>query len=254
MAGERDRDRPAPVLISESTAARLWPDQDPIGKRFSRGIEQEQGFEVVGVVGDARLTSLERTPPYMVYVPYWWRSYPTASLLIKTAAEPLSILSSIRTAIHQIDAEIAVGEGRPLERLVADSLSGRQYQTRLFLAFGAVGLLIATIGVYAVTAYGVSRRRREMNIRAALGARPGQVLRMIVRQTGQPIAFGLAGGVLGALAAGGFVASLLFGVSARVPFVLVGISLLVGTTGFGAAAAAAYGNLALDPAAALRDE
>jgi predicted permease len=253
-AGERDQNRPAPVLISEYTAARLWPDHDPIGKRFSRGIEQEQGFEVVGVVADARLTSLERMPPYMVYVPYWWRSYPTASLLIKTSAEPLSIVPAIRTAIRQIDAEIAVGEGRSLERPVADSLSGRQYQMRLFLAFGAVGLLIATTGVFAVTAYGVSRRRREMNIRAALGARPGQLLGMIVRQTGQPIAFGLAGGIFGALAMGGLVARLLFGISARDPVVLIGISLLVGMTGLGAAVAAAHRSLTLEPAVALRDE
>jgi putative ABC transport system permease protein len=253
-AGERDHNRPAPALISESTAARLWPNQDPIGKRFSRGVEREQGFEVVGVVGNARLTSLERTPPYMVYLPYWWRSYPAVSLLIRTGADPSSIVPSIRTAIRQIDPEIAVGDGRSLERLVDDALAGRRYQTRLFLAFGAVGLAIAIIGVYAVTAYGVSRRRREMNIRAALGARPRQVLGMILRQTGRTIAVGLASGLFGAVAAGRVMASLLFAVGAKDPLVLTGVSLLVGLTGLGAAAIAARGSLSLNPAAALRDE
>jgi hypothetical protein len=77
LDNERDRGRPAPSVISERTAAVLWPGRDPLGQRFSRGEADEQGFEVVGVVADAHTTSIERTPPLMVYAPYWWRSRPT---------------------------------------------------------------------------------------------------------------------------------------------------------------------------------
>jgi hypothetical protein len=87
-----DAERPPahmmPALISDRTAQRLWSDQDALGKQFSRGIPGEAGFEVVGIVADAKLTSLERTPPLMVYLPYWWRSRMTTQLVVKTAGDP----------------------------------------------------------------------------------------------------------------------------------------------------------------------
>jgi putative ABC transport system permease protein len=208
----------------------------------------------VGVLADARVTSLESNPPYMVYLPYWWRSYPATSLLVKTAGDPAAMASAIRRAVHELDADVAIGDMQPLERLVDDSLAGRRYQTGLFVVFGVIALFIATVGVYAVTSYAVSRRRREMNIRTALGAPPAQVVRMILVQSGQPIAIGLGIGVVGAGAVGDMVASLLFGVRPRDPMVIAAITLLVGTTGIVAAALAARSGLSLDPAAALREE
>ena len=252
---ERDPRRPAPVLISSATTAQLWPGQDAIGKRFSRGFSEEQGFEVVGVVTDARVTSIERTPPLMVYVPYWWRSRPALTLLVKTAADdPASLLTSIRRSVHAIDPDIAIGESRRLEQLVEASIAARRYQMRLFVAFGGVALFIATVGVYAVTAFGVSRRRREMNIRVALGARASQVRRMIIGQGSQPVLIGVAAGVLGSVAVGRVVASLLFDVGARDPFVIAGVAALVTTVGVVASTLAARQGLSIDPAAALRDE
>jgi len=253
-SAERAPDRPAPALVSEPTAARLWPGQDPVGKRFSRGNQDEQGFEVVGVVADARLTSIERTPPLMVYVPYWWRSRPSTSLLIKTQGDPASLLPAIRRVVREIDPEIAIGQSRPLERLVDAAVAGRRYQMQLFLAFGAVALLIATVGVYAVTSHGVSRRRREMNIRVALGARASQVFAMVVRQSSLPIAVGVVIGAAGALAIGSVVASLLFEVPARDPLIVAGVVALVGTAGLAACMLAARRELTIDPALALRQE
>ena len=125
---------------------------------------------------------------------------------------------------------------------------------RLFVAFGAVALLIAVIGVYAVTAYGVARRRREMNIRLALGAEPSDVLALILRQGFAPVVAGLGAGTLGAIASGAFVASLLFEVRARDPIVIGSVVALVGGVAVLACALAAKQGLALNPAAALRDE
>ncbi len=251
---ERDPNRPAPALVSEPTAARLWPGEDPIGKRFRRGPQAEQGFEVVGVVADARTTALDRAQPLMVYVPYWWRSRAATSLLIKTAADPSSIVSSVRRLVREIDPDIAVGQARPLEELVETSVAGRQYQTQLFVAFGAVALFIAIVGVYAVTSYSISRRRREMNIRVALGAQTSQVVGLVLRQAATPVIIGVLAGACGALAIGGFVASLLFDVEARDPLILLTVVLIVGTVGVATCGLAARRGLTIHPASALREE
>jgi predicted permease len=253
---ERDPNRPTPVLISEPTAARLWPGEDPIGKHFSRGLQNEPGFEVVGLVTDARMNVLDQTPPLMVYVPYWWRSATSVSLLIKTktAADPLALMPEIRHAVREIDPEIAIGLSRPLEQLVDASVAGRRYQTQLLIAFGAVALFIATVGVYAVTSYGVSRRRREMNIRVALGAESTQVIRLILRQATTPVLIGVAAGTVGALALGGVVANQLFGVQSRDPLIVAIVVAIVTTVGVATCTFAARQGLSLDPAAALRDE
>ncbi len=253
-----DAERPPahmmPALISDRTAQRLWPDQDALGKQFSRGIPGEAGFEVVGIVADAKLTSLERTPPLMVYLPYWWRSRMTTQLVVKTAGDPAAIMPAVRRAVSGVDDEIAIGNARPLEQLVGTSMAGRRYQVQLFVAFGVVALFIAALGVYAVTAYGVSQRRRELNIRAALGAQPAQVLGMVARQSGGPIVAGLVAGVIGAVALSGLVGSLLFEVQARDPRILAAMTLMVGAIAALATFVAARQGLTYDPAAALRED
>jgi predicted permease len=243
-----------PALISEPTARRLWPNEDALGKIFSRGIPGEAGFEVVGIVADAKLTSLERTPPLMVYLPYWWRTRASTSLVVKGAGDPAALLPAVRRAVQAIDPEIAIGDARPLDDLVDTSVAARRYQMQLFVAFGIVALFIATLGVYAVTSYGVSQRRREMNIRVALGARPGQVLAMVMRQGLGPIAGGIAAGSLAAVSIGSIVSSLLFDVQPRDPAIISFVIAVVASAAIFACFVAARQRLTLDPASALRDE
>jgi predicted permease len=251
---ERQPDRPAPALISEATAARLWPGEDAVGKRFSRGISGEQGFEVVGLVTDARMTSLDRTPPLMVYLPYWWRSRAATTLLVKTAADPAVMLASVRRTIQAIDPDIAIGQSRPLDHLVDAAVAGRRYQVGLLVVFGLVALFIATIGVYAVASHGISRRRREMNIRVALGARRTHVTGLILWQASRPVIIGLIAGTAGAFATGGILANLLFEVRPRDPLIVGSVVAIVGTVSLLACGLATRRELAIDPAAALRDE
>jgi putative ABC transport system permease protein len=251
---DRREDRPTnPALISEATASRAWPGQDPIGKRFQRG-GRDKPFEVVGVVADARTTAIDAPAPLMVYVPYWFRSRASASLLIHTSIDAASLSGAIRRSIGAVDPEIAVGESRPLQQIVDGAFAARRYQMTLFVAFAAVALLIAMVGVYAVTAYGVTRRRREMNIRVALGAQRSEVLGLIVRQGSVPIVGGAIAGAAGAFALGGLVASLLFDVPPRDPLVIGAVTALVGGIGLLSAAGAARQSLSIDPASALRDE
>jgi predicted permease len=253
-SAERDPKRLTPSVISEATARRLWPGEDPLGKQFGRGQEGEAGFEVVGVTADARTTSVESEAPLMVYLPYWWRTRTATSLVLKSATEPAALVASVRRAIATVDPDIALGQTRTLSEIVDRSLAPRRYQAALFIAFGIVALFIATIGVYAVTAYGVSRRRREMNIRAALGAQASEVLAMIVRQSSVPIVVGVVGGIGGAIALSGTISGLLFGVTATDPRVITAVVLLVAAVGLSASLIAARQSASIEPAAALREQ
>lgn len=254
FTGEEQLAAITPAVISESVAARLWPNDDALGKEFSRGIDGEPGFLVVGIATDARTTSIERTQPLMVYVPYSWQSRQAFSLLVKTAADAMSLVPAVRTAIERVDPEVAIGETRLLTDLVDASVAGRRYQARLFVVFGVASLLIATLGVYAVTAYSLSKRRREMNIRVALGARTADVIALFMKQTAVSVVPGLGAGVLGALAVGGTVASLLYEVAPRDPFVLIAVAITVGIVAIATSLVATRAGLSIDPAAALREE
>ena len=200
------------------------------------------------------MTALDEKPPLMVYIPYWWRSRPILAILIKTEAEPTSVLAGVRRVVRDVDPDIAVGDARPLEQIVDASMASRRYQTRLFVAFGLTALFIAAVGVYSVTSDGVLRRRREMNIRVALGAHTSHVVRLILRQATTPLIGGLVAGIAGALSVGGVVASLLFEVRARDPFILIAVVGVVGCIGLATCACAAHQGLAIDPARAQREE
>ena len=251
---ERDRNRAVtPPVISSRAAQTLWPGEDPIGRLFTRGDPADR-FEVVGIVVDGRTTTLEAEPPLMVYVPYWFNNEGKSVLVVRTRGDAPGLASDLRRAVHGVDPEIAVADVSPLRRVVDNALESRRYQMWLFAAFGASALLIATVGVYGTTAYGVSRRRREMNIRVALGARASQVFALVVRQSTAPVLVGIAIGCVGAVAIGTVVASLLFSVRARDPLIIAGVASLVAAIGILASAAAARGSLRIDPAAALRAE
>jgi ABC-type antimicrobial peptide transport system permease subunit len=190
----------------------------------------------------------------MVYVPYWWQTRMATSLVVKTAAEPTALLDSIRRAIRGVDPEIGIGQALTVEQLVDRAIAPRRYQAQLFVAFGVVALIIAMLGTYAVTSQGVSRRRREMNIRVALGAPVSTVRAMIVRESGGPLLVGTSAGIIGALAIGDVVSSLLFGVRPRDPAVIAAVTAVVGVVGLAAALMAVRRGLSIDPAAALREE
>lgn len=250
----RDRNRAVvPAVISARAAQTLWPGADAVGQQFARG-DPSQHFEVVGIVADGHATALEAESPLMVYVPYWFNNEGKSVLMVRTPGDATAIAGELRRVIHAVDPEIAIAEVSPLRQVVDKALAGRRYQMWLFTAFGAVALLIATVGVYATTAYGVSRRRREMNIRAALGARASQVIGLVMRQSLTPLFAGIAAGCVGALAIGTVVATLLFKVRAADPFVLATVVALVGAVGVLASATAARQGMRVDPAAALRDD
>jgi putative ABC transport system permease protein len=255
IAASDRRGATVPVVVSQRAASTIWPGEDAVGRTFLRADPgQEKKFEVVGIVADGRAIALDTQPPLMVYVPYWFNNEGRSVLVARIAGDAPAAIGGMRRAIREVDPEIAIADAMPLVQVVDKALEGRRYQMWLFVVFGMVALVIATTGVYATTAYGVSRRRREMNIRVALGARASQVFGLVVRQSAVALGAGLAGGCAGAVAIGSLVASLVFEGRARDPLVIAGVVIVVGVAGLAACATAAKQGLRIDPAAALRDD
>jgi ABC-type antimicrobial peptide transport system permease subunit len=175
-------------------------------------------------------------------------------LLVRTTIAPATLAPDVRRVIRDIDPEIAVGQPRLLQELVDAATAARRYQSQLFMVFAGLALFIAMIGVYSGTAYSLSKRRREMNIRVALGARSAEVTGLVLRQTGVATLAGVVLGVVVALALGGVLESLLYDVHARDPFVLATVATLVSSAAVAAMLMATHRSLSLDPVSALRQE
>jgi predicted permease len=250
-----DRDSSiVPALVSETTAARVWPGVDALGQQFHRGNPDEKPLQVIGIVPDGRMTRLDGPPPPMVYVPYWYRTRLSASIAIRTRIDPMAVAGSVRQAVWAIDRDIVIADVQPMTEVTAKALRVPRYGTTLFVTFGAVALSIAIVGIYAVTAYGLVRRRREMNIRVALGARVVQVRALLLRQSARPVIAGLLGGIFGALGLGNVVASFLVDVRGRDPLVMATVVIAVGLTATLSMVAAIGQGLSINPASALREE
>jgi putative ABC transport system permease protein len=253
MFVDADRNRQIAV-VSAITASRLWPGQNPIGKRLSIGDDHAPLLEVIGVVGDVRAVSLNVAPTLTLYEPYWQQNRSGFSLVTRTAMDASSATGAIRRAIRNIDPELPVPAMRTMEERVAESVSERRFQMDLVLLFAIAALLLASLGIYGVISYSVAQRSNEMGIRMALGAGMSDIRRMVLRQSLLPVAMGLAVGVTGSLSLGRLMQSMLSGVTAADPWTMG----IVVATLVAVAAAASYLPAVrathVDPSTALRYE
>jgi predicted permease len=241
-------------VVAASTAERLWPGENPVGKRFRIGDRGRPPFEVIGVAGDARNISLTQSPPPTVYVPYWQQFSFALSLAVKTAHEPKALSPVIRAIIRQIDPQIPVPSFQTMEEIVSDSVAQRRFQMNLVMLFAMAALLLASLGIYGVVSYAVSQRTNEVGIRMALGAQRAQIRRLVIGQSAFPVVAGLAAGTLAALAMGRFLKSLLFGISPADPAVVAAATALLTLVALSAALVPAQRATRVDPAVALRHD
>jgi predicted permease len=247
---EIDRSRQV-VIISAGLAQKVWPGQDPIGRKLEDG---GRLLEVVGITPDFRSTSLDHDPVSMTYIPYWQRPQLSGSILIRTAMDPLSIAGAMRRNIWKLDSEVPIPEIRTLNEVMSRSVADRRFQMLLVALFAAAALSLAGLGTYGVVSYAVARRRSEMGIRMALGAARSDVLRMVLGQGMTPVIGGLAAGALAAFVLGRYLASLLFEISPRDPLafsIAAGVLLLVAAA---ACLAPARRATRVNPVEALRFE
>lgn len=237
-------------IISEKLAERLWPGQDPIGKRFS---SFGNSRTVIGVVADVR-TILTKEPMMIVYYPFWGRSPASPSVVIRTSGEPAGFAPTLRAAIREEDFGVPVRSIKTLEEVVGASVEQRRFQLVVVLLFAASALMVAALGIYGVVAFAVTRRRTELGVRTALGARPTDLFLLVLRQGMAPVLLGLAGGVALALGIGRLVQNLLFGVEPADPLTIAVVLALLSVTALLACLMPARTAAASDPARTLRFE
>jgi len=251
------------VIISESMAKRFWPNENPLGKHLTLTFYPGVSREIVGVVGDVKLDSLDETRP--VATVYWpldqtfatpgepWRSFPM-SLAVRTSTDPLSTVTTVTGAVHEVDPETPVTEVMTMNELISNSLSPQRSNMLLLAAFAGLALVLTAVGIYSVLSYAVRRRVREIGIRMALGASHADVLKMVLADGLKPILLGVAIGYAVALGLGRVVSSLIFGVRPTDPLTFATVASLLVAVGVLATIMPAYRATRVEPVRTLRDE
>jgi predicted permease len=239
------------VVVSARLARILWPRQEAVVGR--KVVIDGQEWEVIGLVKDVRAHADREAAPTL-YRPHWFRDLQRGTLVARTQGDPLSIAGAVRAAVHETDADVPVTKLRTMREVLEESVSQRRFQMLLTSTFALCALLLAGLGIYGVVSYSVTRRTREMGIRAAFGARAPDLCSLILRQGMTPVALGLILGVAGALAGGRLLQSLLYEVQPHDPWILSGVVGAVLLTASLACWLPARRAARIDPMAALRYE
>jgi putative ABC transport system permease protein len=253
---ERDREGAPPVaIINETLARRYFPNEDPIGKRLNLGdTNSPSWWEIVGVAGDVKAFGLEQETHADLYRPFLQVPFPLIAFTIRTASDPLRLAAAVRQEIWAVDKDQPVFKVLTMEQLAADSITFRRVSMLLLGFFAGVALVLAAVGIYGVMAYSVTQRTREIGVRMAMGARPGDILKLVVGQGMIWVLAGVAIGLAGAFAVTRVMSNLLFGVSATDPITFAAISLLLSLVALVACYLPARKAMKVDPMVALRYE
>jgi putative ABC transport system permease protein len=234
---EQDRQgTPVVAVVNEAAAGKYWPGKDPVGQQIDLSPALGPDFpavEVVGVIGDVKYDHMAAEMAPNVYLSYQQSGYPGYYIILRTTGDPLALAGAVRAAVAGVRSDVPVYDLMTMEQRIANSTSRNKFNTLLLLAFSVLALVLAAVGLYGVVAYSVTQRTREIGIRIALGARTGDVLRLIVRQGMRLVLAGTLIGLAGALALTRLLRSLLFSVSsadpltfAIIPVLLVAVALL----------------------------
>jgi putative ABC transport system permease protein len=225
-----DAHEPAPVIVvNETMAQRYWPGEDAVGRRISTDGPDGPWRTIVGVVPDARPRGPAVSPQVEMYVPYGQMPERGMNVILRAARDPLLLTSPLKAAVRDVDPDLPVANIATLDARLSDTLAEPRFLTLLLGIFAAVAAILAAAGIYGVMMYTVSQRTKEIGVRIALGARPGDVMRLVLGQALLFAGFGVALGAAGALATGSLIQGLLFGVAPRDPvtFVIMGAATLM---------------------------
>jgi putative ABC transport system permease protein len=255
---EQDNAGVRPVAIIDETLAQLyWPGEDPIGKRLDLQFESRDGpvwREIVGVVGRIKHKGLDAEYKGQIFYPLAQGRTSGMHLVARTTTDPLSLVSAVRGVIRNVDPEQTVYRVMTMEQVVADAVARPRLTMLLLGLLAALALSLAVVGVYGVMSYAVAQRTQEIGIRMALGAKAGDVLKLIIRQGMKLVLIGIGIGLMGALALTRLMTNLLFGVGATDPVTFIVIALLLTTVALLACWIPARRATKVDPMIALRCE
>ena len=240
------------MVISASLARVLWPGQSALGKRLSFG-GPDRIKTVIGVVGDVRHDGLDAVVNRQFYIPreHWFVSA-MENMIVRTAGDPVSMMASVRRAVKSIDPSQPIPWMVTMDQMISRSTTQRRLALVLFTAFAVAAVLLGVAGVYGVLAGSVAERTQELGVRAALGATPGDLVRMVVGQGGRMAALGIAIGIAGSYPATQALRTLLFGIEPGDPLTLVAVAAVLGLATLLACLIPARRAARVDPVRALR--
>jgi putative ABC transport system permease protein len=247
------------VIVNEAFARRNFANLESLGQQLSVGFDPAVR-RVVGVVNETKQKSLDVAAPATVFVPMAQAAEGVtgtlrqSSFVLRTTGDPLLMSAAIRSEIRQLDVGLPVRNLRSMEQLVDQSIAPQRFNLSLLSLFAALGLLLASVGIYGVMAYSVSQRTHEIGLRMALGAQARDVLKLVVKQGMALVLAGVALGLLASFALTRLMKNLLFGVSATDPATLAGVALLLTGVALLACYIPARRATKVDPLVALRYE
>jgi putative ABC transport system permease protein len=253
------------IIINQTLARRYFPNEDPVGKHITLDfVPDEKAREIIAVAGDTKLNRFQDQKFSVVYVPYgqqasrWlgpnWADRAGMYFVLRTAGDPLKLAPAMRSALAEVDPNKPAGEVRTLEGYLDRQVAYQRMYIFLLGIFGGIALILACIGIYGVMAYSVAERTREIGVRMALGAGPGEVLSLVVRKALMLISIGVIIGLGGSFALTRVIKSALVGVTATDPATFAGVSLLLACFALIACLVPTRRAVRVDPNIALRYE
>jgi putative ABC transport system permease protein len=248
------RDSPKVAIVNEALVKRYFPNEDPIGKRFTFGGVYPKWVTIVGVVRDTRRQGLDQPVRKEAWFPHAQRQSPSLEVVLRTKGDPLALSQAVREAVWSLDSDLPIPRIRTMEQILSERVAQRRLNMLLLGLFALVALILAAVGIYGVMSYTVTQRTHEIGIRVALGALPRDVLGLVVRQGMKLALIGMVIGLVAAFALTRLMASLLFSVSATDPITFVMIAVLLTGVALVACGVPARRATKVDPMVALRHE
>ena len=240
------------VIIDDNFSRRFWPHDDPIGKHL--WFDPKKPMTIAGVVGVVKQYGLAEDGKIAVYFPNQQQPWSGMFLVARTSSDTVGLAGDIVHEIHSADPNVAVYNVRTMQERLYDSLARQRFAATMLGAFAGFALLLAGVGVYCVMSYLVAQSTQEVGLRMALGAQPGDILRLVLRHGMELAAIGIVGGLAGALALTRVMASLLFGITATDALTFSSVAAILAAVAFAATIIPARRALAVDPMVALREE